>query len=171
MRISKLFGLPAHPLFVHVPVVLLPLVGIGIIAMAVSARARDRYGWAVLTLAIVAGLSTQLATESGQALRDSVAHTDALRHHVAIADSIRPLALLLFLAGLAIMLFDRRNNGRWPFRPDDTKRPGRPGVRVLLASAGVVLALVTNARLFQIGDSGARATWERVRLVDRKGGG
>ena len=46
--ISKLFGLPAHPLFVHVPVVLIPLVGIGAIAMAFSARVRDRYGWLVL---------------------------------------------------------------------------------------------------------------------------
>ena len=36
--ISKLFGLPAHPLFVHVPVVLIPLVGLGAIAMACSAR-------------------------------------------------------------------------------------------------------------------------------------
>lgn len=29
MEISKLFGLPAHPLIVHLPVVLLPIAAIG----------------------------------------------------------------------------------------------------------------------------------------------
>jgi uncharacterized membrane protein len=154
MEISKLFGLPAHPLFVHIPVVLIPLVGIGVVGMALSARVRDRFGWLVLALAVVAGLSTQLAIGSGKALQHSVPPSAALHHHTAIAESIRPLMLLLFLAGLALMLAHRRRAGR--------------AALGAIAGIAVVLAVVANVRLFQIGDSGARATWERVHLTDRK---
>ena len=102
--ISKLFGLPAHPFLVHTPVVLIPLVGIGAIAMACSARVRERYGWLVLVIAIVAGISVQLAIGSGQALRHSVPRSAALTRHTHIAESLRPLILALFLVALAVML-------------------------------------------------------------------
>jgi hypothetical protein len=149
---------------VHVPVVLIPLVALGAIAMACSARVRDRYGWLVLVLAVVAGVSTQLAIGSGQALRDSVPRSAELRHHTEIAESIRPLILLLFLVALGIMLFDRRARGAWPF-----SRPGSPSSMNGFARAGVIaltviVAVGTNVRLFQIGDSGAKATWQRVHL-------
>lgn len=168
MEIAKLFGLPAHPLFVHVPVVLIPLVGLGAVAMAVSARAREKIGWIVLGLAIVAGLSTQLAIGSGQALQDSVTRTAALREHISIAESIRPLALVLFLFALAVMLLDRRHLARWPFRSErSAEAPG--ALRVALAVLTVLAAVGANVRLWQIGDSGARATWSRTKIQSEQG--
>ena len=85
----------------------------------------------MLAIGIIAGLSTQFAIESGQALRHSVPQSAALHRHVHIASQIRPLILLLFLG--------------------------------------------TNVRLLQIGDRGAKATWQRVHLRkdaprDRTGG-
>ena len=159
MDVRTLFGLPAHPLFVHIPVVLLPLVGIGVIAVAISPRFRNRFGWLVVGLSIVAGISTQLAIGSGQALEDSVRRSAALRRHTGIAESIRPLALLLFLVLLAIMLWHRRAQSG----TSRTPRSGRP-VQVLLAGLAVVVAVGTNVRLWQIGDSGAKATWGNVHL-------
>lgn len=167
MNISKIFGLPAHPLFVHIPVVLIPLTGIGAIAMAVSARARDRYGWLVLAIAIVAGISTQLAVGSGQALRHSVPQSAALRRHVHIAGTIRPLVLLLFLVALATMLLDRRTRGSWPFAERASSRDINTPWRVALVALTLAVAIGTNVRLFQIGDSGAKATWQHVHLRSR----
>ena len=164
MRILKFAGLPAHPLFVHIPVVLLPLVAVGTIAMVFSARARDRVGWVVLGLGIVAGLSTQLAIGSGKALQDSVAKSAALDHHIAIAESIRPLALLLFLVGLAVMLIDRRARAAWPFRHQQAQSPPT-WITAGLAGVTVVVAVVSCVRLYQIGDSGAKATWQSTHLV------
>jgi hypothetical protein len=149
---------------VHVPVVLIPLVAIGAIAMACSARARDRYGWLVLAIAVVAGLSTQLAIGSGQALRHSVRQSAELRRHTHIADSIRPLILLLFLIALAIMLFDRRARGVWPFAHAGSRSPMSGLPRAGVIALTVIVAVGTNVRLFQIGDSGAKATWQRVHL-------
>jgi hypothetical protein len=164
MRISKFAGLPAHPLFVHIPVVLLPLVAIGTVAMAFSARIRDRLGWVILGLSIVAGLSTQLAIGSGKALVDSVPKSSALDRHVAIAESIRPLALLLFLVALGVMLIDRRTRTDWPFRRRSQMTPP-VWVSPVLAALTAVVALATCARLYQIGDTGAKATWQNTHLV------
>lgn len=48
MEISKLFGLPAHPLVVHVPVVLIPLVVVGLVVLVVKPGLRRTLGWFVL---------------------------------------------------------------------------------------------------------------------------
>lgn len=162
--ISQLFGLPAHPLFVHVPVVLIPLVAFGAIAMACSARVRDRHGWLVLAIAVVAGLSTQLAVGSGQALRHSVPQSAELRRHTHIAESIRPLILLLFLVAAGIMLLDRRARGSWPFARTRGQTPTSTSIRAGLIALTAIVAVATNVRLFQIGDSGAKATWQRVHI-------
>ncbi len=167
MDFAKFAGLPAHPLFVHIPVVLLPLVALGAVAMAFSAGVRDRLGWTILGLAIAAGLSTQLAVGSGQALRDHVPRSSALDRHVSISESIRPLALLLFLVALAVMFLDRRARGAWPFhRRSPVAQPS--WVRLGLIVATIALATLTSMRLYQIGHSGAKATWDRVRLTDPK---
>jgi hypothetical protein len=149
---------------VHVPVVLIPLVAIGAIAMACSARVRDRYGWLVLALAVVAGLSTQLAIGSGQGLRHSVPQSADLRRHTQIAESIRPLILLLFLVATGIMLLDRRARGEWPFRTAASHMSTSTWIRAGLVGLTAVVAVATNVRLFQIGDSGAKATWHRVHI-------
>lgn len=168
---SKFAGLPAHPLFVHVPIVLLPLVAIGAIAMAMSGWVRDRLGWLLLALMIVAGLSTQFAVESGQALQDSVARSSALDRHIAIGESIRPLALALFLVALAVMLLDRRALGRWPFAgrangpgAATATPPVRPWIRIGLVVLTIAIAIVTSGRLYQIGHTGAEATWQNTKV-------
>src|SRR3954462_10656050 len=106
MDIAKLFGLPAHPLLVHIPIVLIPLVGIGGIAIALSSRIRTRIGWIVVFLGGAALVGVQLALGSGEALQHSVPRSQALARHVSLADTMRPLALLLFVAVLGLMLAD-----------------------------------------------------------------
>jgi uncharacterized membrane protein len=165
VTITKIFGLPAHPLFVHIPVVLIPLTALGAIAMVCSARARDQFGWLVLAIGVVAGLSTQLAIESGKALRHSVPQSAVLRQHTHTAESIRPLILLLFVVALTVMLLDRRSRAAWPFAGRNPSREPRPATRVALIVLTVVVAVGTSVRLFQIGDSGAKATWQRVHFV------
>ena len=108
VHITTFFGLPAHPFFVQLPIILIPLCGIGAMAMAVSPTVRARYGMLIAGLTVVAGISTQFAISSGQGLRDSVPDSAALNQHIQIAESIRPLVLLLFLAIVAMLWLDRR---------------------------------------------------------------
>jgi hypothetical protein len=63
------------------------------------------------------------------------------------------------------MLIDRRTRAAWPF----SKREAGHGIgsvgRACVIALTIVVAVGANARLFQIGDSGAKATWQRVRLA------
>jgi uncharacterized membrane protein len=69
MEVSKLFGLPAHPLIVHIPVVLLPIAVLGAILIVVSPAWRARIGWLVVVAAGVSLLFVQLAIGSGEVLQ------------------------------------------------------------------------------------------------------
>ena len=50
MEIETFFGLPAHPLMVHLPVVLIPLAGIIAIVFAFRPAWLDRFGWHLVVL-------------------------------------------------------------------------------------------------------------------------
>jgi hypothetical protein len=168
-NLKTLFGLPAHPLLVHVPVVLIPLVGIAAIPMAFSRRVRDRLGWIVIGLTIIAGIGTQLAVMSGQALRHSVPPSTALTSHVHMAESLRPLVLVLFVFLVALMLSDGVPQlivDRVPqLSPDSLGRLSPERYRWLTPAVGlltIVVAIGANLRLIQIGHSGASATWHHI---------
>ena len=165
MEITKLFGLPAHPLLVHVPIVLLPLVGVGAIAMAVSAKVRDRCGWIVVALAGLALVGVQLAMGSGEQLQPSVQRTQALREHIDMAEQLRPMAFLFFLAVLGLMLLHRRSQ-----HADRASRSETPAWLVPTASAAcVVFAVAANVQLVRVGHNGARATWQNVKVTSDGG--
>ena len=178
LRITTIFGLPAHPLFVHVPIILIPLCGIGAVAMALSPAVRDRYGLLVAGLTVVAGISTQFAISSGKGLQHSVPSSAALTRHIQIAESIRPLVLLLFLAIVAMLWLDWRASRRTTPAPaaavQSDPGPQGPGaastgrdtaLRLSVAGLAILMAVVANVRLFQIGHSGAKATWSKVKIV------
>lgn len=159
MEITTLFGLPAHPLLVHIPIVLLPLVGIGAIAIAVSANARRRFGTAVLALAGVAFIGTLLAAGSGESLVESVDSSAALRKHVDLARAMRPLAFVLLLAIGGIVLLDQL---RRRAKPTPQWMPRWTGTA--LGAVTIVLAVVTTGWLVAVGHNGAAATWSHTRV-------
>jgi uncharacterized membrane protein len=154
MEISKLFGLPAHPLLVHVPIVLIPLVTVGAVVLAVRPALRARFGWIAVALAGIALVGVQLALGSGEALEDHVERSAVLHRHTEMAESLRPLAVLLFVTLLGLMLLDRRPRGpRWL----------APAVALLAAVAGIA----STGRLVQVGHNGAKASWGDVDMSAR----
>ncbi len=161
MDFKTLFGLPAHPLLVHIPIVLLPLVAIGGIAIAVSPNMRKRFGVLTLVLAVVAFVGTWFAAGSGEALVDSVRNSTALREHVDLADKMRPLALLLLAAVFGILLLDRLIARGWTF-PKWIN-----GLAIVLM---VVIAVGTTGWLIAVGHNGAQATWQNVNVKSESGG-
>jgi uncharacterized membrane protein len=160
VEIKTLFGLPAHPLIVHVPIVLIPLVAVGAIAIAVVPRWRARIGWLLVVLAGVALVGVQLAIGSGESLEDHVERSHALHEHTELATSLRPLALFLLVALAALMLLDRRRQ-----RGEAEPGPRMPSWAMPAMSVVVVVAsLLSTVRLVQIGHNGARASWGDVKL-------
>lgn len=175
MDFTSLFGLPAHPLVVHVSVVLVPLAFIGALGLF-WAPWRRRFGWATVILLGVAGVFTQLAVSSGQGLQEHVRESRALENHIGMGEALRPWLLLFFLAVIAFLLLDRRARNQATTRDAAARQdPAGPFIRgpVLIGTFVVVVLLGAMSVYWvqAIGHSGAKATWERTQQrIDRGGG-
>jgi 4-amino-4-deoxy-L-arabinose transferase-like glycosyltransferase len=156
LEIDRVFGLPAHPLFAHAPVVLIPLTALLALACVASARWRDRLGWLTVGLAAASLAFVQLAISTGEAFQESVRETGLVERHAGMADTMRPIAAVLFLAVTAMVVADRVLRRR-----DAAGSPSGPSwVMPVLAVLVVLSAGFATAWVVRTGHSGARAVWD-----------
>jgi hypothetical protein len=179
---TSILGLPAHPLFAHIPVVLIPLAAIGAFLM-LWPRLRDRIGWFVVGIVVVAGITTQLAITSGQNLEDYVRETQLMRDHVRMGEGIRPWVLLMFLALLGVMvvahLVAKRATTTSPpggtdgsdAAPSSSGRDGLKIAGIVFAVLSIVFSLVASISIYRIGHSGSKSVWNPTQVKIDKGAG
>jgi len=135
-------GLPAHPLMVHLPVVLLPLAAAGLILLAAIRSWRPRFAMAVLAILAVGTAGAGLAMVSGNAFAEHVGRPNA---HAAAGTNLVIGAVALLLVGGAWLI--------WARSGESTRGRDVLGWAVAVVSA-VVVALTVIA-----GHSGASAAW------------
>ena len=152
---TLLASLPLHPLLVHVPVVLVPLLAVGTVGLAVRRSWFERFGVLAAGLAVVTAFGTLLASQSGEDLQESVKRTAALRNHTELGDQAK-VAIAVFLLTLFVWI---ALDWWWTRRGAD-RAPARAGLvsRVLMVASLVFGALAT-VWVFQAGHSGAKAVW------------
>jgi uncharacterized membrane protein len=142
-------GIPVHPLVVHAAVVLVPLTALGLIAMAIWPRFSAKYGWLVVASGFIATVSSFAAKESGEVLEERVGEPGF--DHAELGDLMPILAAVLLVAVLILWLIDRS-------APAEGAAPRR-GLRIVVAVAGVLIALGNLVWVFRVGDSGAKSVW------------
>lgn len=163
MEISKLFGLPAHPLFVHLPVVLVPLAALGAILIAARPAWRARFGVLVAGAAGVGLVGIQLAIGSGEELEERVRESEALERHEELAGVTRLSVLIFFLAVTALVVYDRRRRNRAVLAGPGTPAASRPSRALVgLAALTVAASVLATAAVVRSGHTGAEATWDRI---------
>jgi glucan phosphoethanolaminetransferase (alkaline phosphatase superfamily) len=157
------FGIPAHPLLVHVPVVFVPLLILGSLAYGLVPAWRQRIDWAVVALAVLTPISCFVARQSGLAFRSRLVHN----HTVSSQDltkidthqsfGTRTLILSCVLGVLALVLVAvtvarrrRAAGGGSGFDPLSL------GVLVLV----VVASAFMGYYVFKTGDTGAHIVWQ-----------
>jgi uncharacterized membrane protein len=139
----NVFGLPLHPLVVHGAVVLIPLACLGALAVLISARARERYGWLTVAFAVAAAGSAIVAKLSGEVLAATLGAGRLVATHEAWGDVLPyPTVALAVALPVALLLRPRSTAGWWV----------AAAVSALAAVAGLVLVALT-------GHSGATAVW------------
>jgi hypothetical protein len=164
IRITTVYGgLPAHPLFIHVPVVMIPVSVLGGLACLWRGRWFDRYG-VVLCLCSIIGMSSMfLAMQAGAALEHAIALTQAqasLIHQHSQAAHILAVVFVLFTATLILTFSSHRISGGMPTGLEFADRLlGTRATLLALKVALVVLALVSAFMVYRVGDLGAKAVW------------
>ncbi len=165
IRITTIYSnLPAHPLFVHVPVVLIPTTIVAAVVFAVKPEWLSRYGIALAVVSIVAMSSVFLAMQAGAALRGelnlqgSAAKLISEHSHAA---HILAIVYVVFTATLIVTFAARRISGGMPTGlgiVDGLLSPTSMfnALRVVL----VLLAIVAGYMCFRTGDLGAKAVWQ-----------
>ncbi len=170
MELEEIGGLPAHPLLVHLPVVLVPLATVGVLLMLIKPSWRRSFGIPTAVLALVAAIATQLAMGSGEALEERVRESDLVETHSRIAEQARPFIFLfaiVVIAAVALDLYSRRAaSGSASEEVVDSSAP-RPvalharaaTAALVLTAVGLGLGVVSTAQVYRTGHSGAKATW------------
>lgn len=164
VRIKTIYdGLPAHPLFIHVPVVLIPVSVLGAIACVARPAWLRRYGVPLSVTAIVAMSSTFLAMQAGAALRGALnlqgTAASLIQRHSHAAHMLA-VVFVLFTAVLILTFAAQRISGGMPTGLAIADRLLSPRISVVaLRVVLVVLALVSAYMVFKVGDLGAKAVW------------
>lgn len=141
------FGLPLHPLAVHVPVVLLPLGALSLLVLLVVPRWRAVLAWPTVAVLGIAAVGSLVAKLSGEALAERVGEPG---RHEELGNWLVALAWMLFAGTLAWWLWQRKR----------LKQRRATGVVGLIV--GVVLATVAATALIVAvltGHTGATAVW------------
>jgi len=177
VRVNTIYdGLPAHPLFLHVPVVLIPVAGLAALVLAVRPGLLERHGVWVAGVAVAALGATNLTIGSGKALEADLLRSvggiagtggeiSLIHRHQHAADILR-LLLIAFTAMLILTLAlwrasaSERVSGIGPV--DAILRRARAAMPRLLAArlALGALALACLYYVFRTGDLGAKAVWQ-----------
>jgi hypothetical protein len=171
IRITTIYGgLPAHPLFVHVPVILIPTTIIAAIVCMVRPQWFGRYGIALAVVSIVAMSSVFISMQAGAALRGELNLQGPAAHLISEhsqAAHILAVVYVGFTAVLIVTFAAQRISGGMPTGLSIVDRPlGGRSMFAMLRVLLVVLSVGAGVMCFRVGDLGAKAVWQgRVQAV------
>ncbi len=165
IRITTIYsGLPAHPLFVHVPVILIPTTIVAAIVFMVKPEWLTRYGIALALVSIAAMSSVFLTMQAGAALRGALhlqGRAATLISEHSQAAHILAIVYVAFTATLIVTFAAQRISGGMPTGLGIvdgllSSRSMFNALRVVL----VALSIGAGYMTFRTGDLGAKAVWE-----------
>lgn len=167
---NEVFGLPAHPLIVHAPVVLLPLALIGVILMIVRPGWRS---WLLIPTTLIGGIGAVgaiAASQTGEWLQQRVPATQLVSNHQQLGEMARNLSILF--AGMLVLWAARQlvlDRGWLANSPlPRLFEPAWVGAAIIALT--LVLGALTTAWVVQAGHSGAKAAWKGKLQPPRPGG-
>jgi uncharacterized membrane protein len=170
MDIDKLFNLAAHPLLVHAPIVLIPVLFLVSIAVVARPAWRQHMHWLAVAL-FIAAFATLLAKGSGEALQHrigkKIADEAGLRRHADLAEITTILVLLQFLSAAGVAIVSRLISGfRGVVSTESNTSTVSNGPLAIIRNLGLVALIVFGALatiwMVRTGHEGARVTWQGI---------
>ncbi|OBH04291.1 MULTISPECIES: DUF2231 domain-containing protein [unclassified Mycobacterium] len=145
-------GLPAHALWLHLVVVLVPLTALlDIVCGLWPAARRGQLLWLTLVLAIATMVITPITINAGEWLYDlRKKPSPILQEHAERGGTMVyfAAALLVVAVGLVLLRFiERRSDNR------------RTATRVIVAIIVVAVSVSSMVQVYRTGDAGAQSVW------------
>ncbi|MGW5048523.1 DUF2231 domain-containing protein [Streptomyces griseoluteus] len=158
MSLTVINGLPAHVLFVHFVIVLVPLSALALVICAAWPAGARRLGLLLPALALMTLASVPLATHAGEWLEAHVEGDPLVRAHAELGDGLLPWVAGLVVLAAAVWWISRRSA---PAAGGTAGAPWAPPALLRGAVAVLSLAVAVGAvvDVYRIGDSGAKAAW------------
>lgn len=165
IRITTIYsGLPAHPLFLHVPVMLVPITVVAAIVLMVRPDWFERYGIALAIVSVITMSSIFITMQAGGALQSALdLHGEAAHLIDEHSQSANILAIvyILFTATVIVTFAARRiSQGRPTGLAIVDRLLSPPAVFTALRILVVVLAIGSVGMVARTGDLGAKAVWQ-----------
>ena len=165
IRIKTVYSdLPAHPLFVHVPVILIPATVVAALVFVVRTDWLGRYGIALALTSIVAMSSIFLTMQAGAALRGALnlqGEAAKLISEHSQAAHILAIVYVVFTAVLILTFAGYRISGGRPTGLHIVDGPlSSRSLFTALRVALVLVAIGAGYMTFRTGDLGAKAVWQ-----------
>lgn len=157
MEIDKVFGLPAHPLLVHGPLVLIPLLALVVLTLALKAEWRARMATPTAVVGLGIAAMTVAAAGAGEKFQLRVGDTPLVRDHVDLGNQTKIIMIVFALLLVALAITVRQNLEKF-ITP--------------LVIVAAVAGLVTTVWVVRAGHAGAKAVWQDIgKLTPRVEGG
>ena len=159
MEIGRIFGLPAHPLFVHAVVVLVPLCAIGVVLCAFWPAARRRLSLTVLLLSVFSAAMVPIVQASGEWFEDQVGRSALLERHTQLGDDFLPYAIALVIGAGAVAALGFMEARGEQNRHANTRQQAPRWMVIGVVVVGLLTSTVAGYQIFEVGDSGSAAAW------------
>lgn len=156
-------------MFVHLPLVLMPLLALAAIAVAVRPAWRDRFAVVLGGAGIVLVVATWLAVSSGEAFDDLLDGQAPIERHEELARQSRLLAVAFVVFLLATVVIARLQPRRRPgtlardlgaAAAHPPRSPALGGVGHACAAITVLLGVLATVWMLRTGHEGAKAVWD-----------
>ncbi len=156
---GELFNTPAHPLLVHIPIVILPLLAVAAIVMAARPNLRRRFDWVLAGATLITAVFTSWATQAGERLRDALQPSLGSKadRHIELGNQTETLAWVFFAVAVVLVVFNRWYLPRAAKR--ETPSAGAPRLAIALACVVALVGVATAVWVIRAGHEGAHITW------------
>jgi ABC-type branched-subunit amino acid transport system permease subunit len=153
---TTIAGIPAHALWVHLIVVLMPATALLEIVCALWPAVRRRLVWLVVVMAALLMVTTPITIDAGEWLYGQKKHpTAVLQIHVDRGEQLTyyAAALLVVAVALAVLHWRQSRSGELP-----------AVATIAIAVLAVVVGVASTVAVVRIGDPGARSVWHASSL-------
>jgi uncharacterized membrane protein len=154
---DELFNLPAHPLLVHIPVVIVPL-ALLVTVVALVPRARRVAAPTAAALALVGGIGVVLSTGSGEDFEEHVDESHRVEEHAEQGQAAEFPAIAFGVVAVAAAATTEVVRRRSRSAHAESTRSGKWIAAGAMAVAAIAGGVATTA-VIQAGHSGAEAVW------------